>query len=288
MALYRIGPEEFVGRKRPENTIFTAKMALGQRKLKLVDLQTILSKEEYPLTHEGRKVVGFEDPTYLSPTSNPFGREPAILCTQTFEHDGEYGKTAAGEPLATNLAYFSLGRKDAPVPVITPKMLQEAGLGEHVSMIKEAELVSEPDSDRLLFEFVYNPPDGVGKRAYIGAGRIELGRFTRLAKYLEPLTRGFINLSTCGPNISLDNGKNVLFLNATTAEREWGITYMDLDTMEISPLLAIRAPLAMGRGYGNQRIAFGSFAEKLGDGRVAVYYHVNDISSHIAYLTAAG
>ncbi len=286
MAFYQGQDGVFYGRKRPENYIFSGHLqpSVDSGEYRVEGVQRLLDPKVFSQTEDGRTVVGYEDPTYLSPMTNPFAAEPALLCTQTFVHDGEYGTTAAGEPLATNLVYWSLDRSEMPKALLTPKQLQLAGLGEYVSMIKEGELVVDYRGTHLIFEYVNTPPGNKGKQATVGMVDIEQGQLTNFKRWLEPFQWGYINLSTCGSPIELANGQRVLFLNASTANREWGVTWMDLETGKVHQQLLVRASADLGAGYGNQLIAFGSDVRKVDGHLLHIYYHANDLQSYIAEI----
>ena len=83
MALTTAGNDIVYGRGVPENTIFRARLNHDNASdsLLLANVELVLSAEMYPTTFNGKKVVGYEDPTFVYKKCNPFATdEEGFMC----------------------------------------------------------------------------------------------------------------------------------------------------------------------------------------------------------------
>lgn len=273
MALSRSHGDVVYGRGVPENTIFRGRLVDNQ----LRELQLVLSRELYPLSEDGREVVGYEDPTCLW---------NGIYCTQTVAKLGP-GPDASDVGLDTNLVWSPIDSRynSGPlVTVMTPSQAMAQGLGDAIDMIKEAEPIDIGESDiEILFEYgdiATDPPSS-------NIGMVGLDQGLQLPRpFYTAQQDGSEHVSTAGAPIGIVDPRRstqLLFFNRRRA-MEWGIAWMLIDEeMALGPVYAcddwlIRASPSAGLGPHNQLIAFGSCATRLTDELIEILYHVNDNS----------
>ncbi len=287
MALTRAGGTTVYARGVPENTIVRATLEDNE----LTNLTLVLSPAMYPQTHDKQPVVGYEDPTFMPASTNPFGREDALLCTQVFPSNERPGK------VETNLVYVALDGSGAPAsvrPILTPAMLVDAGVADVAYMAKEAELIRHDGREYLLFE--YNSVHGdEPKASHIGICEILDGKCACLRRFWTAADDGSAHVSTCGSPLVRIKGGSLLFFNRRRDSPDamvWGIAcalvhpsnwdaIAGMAPLWLQPDLLIGPPdgttvADKGRSGAGQLINFGSCVSLLPDNTIEVLSHVRD------------
>ena len=286
MALNKTRGNYVLGRGVPENTIFRAKLDYTADNYRLSDIELLLSRKLFPCTHDGKDVVGYEDPTFISEDVNPFVLgEDGFMCSQTYRKDD-------GEGLSCNLVYIGLdpfGKASHIKTLIAPNMLIKHCIALDVDMVKEAEIFQLSDGRYyMLFEYAGAHFANQERKSHIAIARIENKEIVELKKFWTADNDQSEHVSTDSELFQLTDGLGLVFFNRRR-NNIWGITYMVVDTNSLEPLAVcpdfiITAPLNVGRGPGDQLIAFVSQVAFGDNGALDVFYHVNDDSLYRAEI----
>ena len=288
MALTSARDNILYGRGVPENTIFRARLNYDNVSdgLVLTNVELVLSAEMYPATFNGKKVIGYEDPTFVDKKCNPFAiDEEGFMCSQVYQNDKKEG-------VYTNLVYVGLdgnGEPKCPLTILTPEMIMDFGVAFNVDMVKEGELFSRDDDRKtyMLFEYA-GSHEGEPNSSNIGLAVIENGQVTKCQRFWTAIEDGSEHISTDSSLLQLSETTYLLFFNRCRG-KEWGINCMtvnmkDLKPEEISPDWIVQAPSNEGLGPGDQLIAFVSSVAIQSDGNIEIFYHVNDNRPYYALL----
>lgn len=278
--------EKFYARGVLENTIFVSNLIREQEDFSLQNLELVVSSNTFPRTHDGKEVIGYEDPTYVKAQINPFElNQEALLCTQVYVLENS-------NKLYTNLVYIGLDKNGKPkelTPVLTPEMLISFEIAKDVDMVKEGELIKTKNGKTfLLFEYG-GSLNGEPFSSHLGIGEINDGKIINCRNFYTAHDDNSDHVSTISPPLSLDENIGALFFNRSR-NKQWGISYMliNMDNLEILSVCEnniIQAPQGIGPGPGGQLIAFGSHASKNGNGEIELFYHVNDTMPYYASFT---
>jgi len=289
MALNKMRGNDILGRGVPENTIFRARLDYTSDNYRLSDIKLLVSRELFPCTHDGKDVVGYEDPTFVSGDVNPFVLgEDGFICSQTHRKDNEEG-------LSCNLVYIGLdpfGKASHIKTLLTPNMLVKHDIALDVDMVKEAEIFQLSDGRfYMLFEYAGAHFAGEPRESHIGIARIEDKKIVELKRFWTADNDRSEHVSTDSELFQLADGLGLIFFNRGH-NNVWGITYMVVDTNSMEPLavcpgLIISAPGDVGRGPGDQLIAFVSQVTLGKNGSLDVFYHVNDNRLYCAEIDLA-
>lgn len=282
MALSRVGPSGgsvVYGRGVPENTIFRAKLS-GTL---LSDLELVVSAELFPDSPDGRKVVGYEDPTYY----DGLGREPGgFFCTMTVPKFDPTGPDTSEFGWDAHLAWVSLDREGGarpPVVIMTGEGARKLGVSPDVDLVKEAEpwLWNEGDLGVLLEygDINHAPPSSSIGFAWLSGGRAEKAWsfWTAQEDWSEHVSTAGVPMHIGGRG----SHTSLCFINRRR-EREWSISWMLIDSGNLrgpsfvcdEPLISV--PEGAGVGPNDQRIVFASCVTRLAERRFEILYHVND------------
>lgn len=284
-----VNQETFYARGVLENTIFVSSLIREQEDLSLQNLELLVSVNTFPKTHNGEKVIGYEDPTYIKAQNNPFKEEEGFLCTQVYV-------LKSSNKIYTNLVYIGLdknGKSIKPVPVLTPEILITFGIAKDVDMVKEGEIIKTKNGKTfLLFEYG-GTLNGEPFSSHIGICEIEKGTITRCRNFYTSHDDKSDHVSTVSPPIPLNENIGVLFFNRSR-NKQWEISYMlvdienldmeNLNIISVNECSVLQAPQDIGLGPGGQLIAFGSHASKNETGEIELFYHVNDLIPYYASL----
>jgi len=285
MSLSHACENVFYARGVPENTIFRTILSEDQGELLLKDPKLVLSSQMFPTTHDGKKVIGYEDPTFISKDTNPFcPNEDAFLTSQVY-------KMNEGNKLAVNLVYIGLDKEENVThlrTILTPEDIIQSGIVKACDMVKEGELFLPDDGRKFLF-FEYGGSDDENFKSNIGIAEIKNGTIypNSISKFYTADEDNSEHISTDSNPIPINEDLNLLFFNRRR-NNEWGITFMLFDNFlniqHVHPDLIIRAPKTTGLGPGNQLIAFLSHITNKGNGEIEVLYHVNDERPYYALI----
>lgn len=282
MSLTRAGTNLVYGRGVPENTIFRAKLN-NTGSPYLDNLELVVSKDDFPHTHDAKKVIGYEDPTFIGKEINPFFQgENGILCSQTYK--------LKEKKLGVNLVYIGLsknGKATHIYTILTPQDIVKANVALEADMVKEGELFIQKDGRKYLFFEFGGSDNGKDFTSNIGLAEIKDGKTTSISKFYTAEVDNSEHISTDSNPLPLTDDLNLLFFNRRR-NNEWGITYMifnnNFNIQFVYPDFLIRAPKNIGFGPHNQLIAFVSHLLFVGDKEYEVFYHVNDKRPYYALI----
>lgn len=275
MALSKARENIVYGRGIPENTIFRARLNTPGE-LGLDNFELVVSKDDFPITSDGSKVSGYEDPTFIDKEINPFFYgEDGILCSQTY-------RLNTSNKLEVNLVYIGLnidGKATHIQTVLTPKSLVEAKIVKTADMVKEGEIFVQKDG-RIYLLFEYGGSDnGKDFTSNISIAEIKNGMIHSIAKFYTAGEDNSEHLSTDSNPIQLIDDTNLLFFNRRR-NNEWGVTYLlfgdNFQIIFVCPDFLVRAPTNIGLGPNAQLIAFTSQVVNHNNESIEVFYHVND------------
>ena len=286
MALNKMRGNYVLGRGVPESTIFRARLDYASDNYRLSNIELLVSRELFPCTHDDKDVLGYEDPTFVNGDINPFVlSKDGFMCSQTYRKDD-------GEGLSCNLVYIGLdpfGKASHIKTLLTPNMLLEQGVAIDVDMVKEAEIFQLSDGrSYMLFEYAGAHFANQPRKSHIAIAHIEDKEIVELKRFWTAENDQSNHVSTDSELFQLANDLGLIFFNRAR-NNVWGITYMVVDTNSLEPLAVcpdfiITAPSDVGRGPGDQLIAFVSQVAVGENGSLNVFYHVNDDSLYRAEI----
>lgn len=285
MALTRYRHGFVYGRGVPENTLFKAFLQDNE----LQNPSLLVSCKTYDTTSTNKTVVGYEDPTFIVGSQNPFTKQgcDGLLATQT------YPSERGPKKVDCDLVYFELigGVLQSPTTLLTPQMLIEAGLTKTACLVKEGELLFANGQAYMLFEYNGSHGDEL-KASHIGICRIKDGRCTDLKPFCTAQADHSAHVSTCGAPIVLEKDHLLLFFNRRRDSQTrlvWGVTYMvfridrwdQIMILELGPDFLLEPPAGTtvadeDRSGAGQLINFGSCVTQLPDNTIEILSHVRD------------
>lgn len=269
------GSMRVYGRGVKENTIFEGTLSFSDEVPQLYTPSIVLSNRFHPRTLSGIPISGYEDPTFLTPESNPVDpNHRGLLATGTVYKNGR--DDSAG--VFAHLVYRNLDQLNLPPETIATHEMIDEQLGFYVDMIKEAETFTHREQPHVYAEY------GDGKHSNIAIARIVDRRLADTRTFYSAPDDESEHVSTAGQPIVLEDGRQLLVFNRRR-NNEWSVSCM-LQTDPLTPdpyawerSAILTAGATKERGPGNQLIAFGSCVLPFdGPNGIRLLYHINDKS----------
>ena len=269
------------------NMILGARLVDRDGQLQLEDMEPVLSKEMFPVSLEGARVIAYEDGT-----ANRNGLYASQVCE---------GRTD-GRPYV-NLVHLNTSTRELRTVAspLDPKVQAlNSDKSMAITMVKEAEEMVVNRQKHLLFEYYAQPlftPEQTAKEKLQldiikSVSRISIwklnedGELTDGRPFHTSKKMGRSMFSTAGKPLKLADGRTLLFFNRSK-DGIWGVTHMVLDGLkkqyvhlefditvpedqEVQPV-----PSAVME-WGTTQTSFGSDIRQVDEHTVCIVYHLNE------------